>query len=393
MTDWLQELNRQLVDRRDHHLFRQRISVTSAQGADIVVDNSPLDNFSSNDYLGLANHPAVVQAFCTAAAQYGVGAGASHLVCGHSMLHEQLEQALAEFTGRDRALLFSSGYMANMAVLRTFAGKGDSIFQDKLNHASLLDGGLASGAAHFRYRHVDLAHLRQLLDKHRTGRALLVSDAVFSMDGDCAPLAELASLAAAYDAQLVADDAHGFGVLGANGAGLAEALSLDQQALPVLVATLGKALGVQGAFVAGSDAMIETLLQSARQYIYTTALPPASAAAVLAALRICREEPQRRQQLRQRVQYFKRGCEALGLPLMYPQGEDTPIQPLLVGANRDAEILAAQLRELGILAVAIRPPTVPVGTARLRISFSAGHCEAQIDRLLESLQQVFAKLK
>ncbi|NNC54370.1 MAG: 8-amino-7-oxononanoate synthase, partial [Pseudomonadales bacterium] len=367
-----------------------RICTTCAQAASIDVDGQTLHNFSSNDYLGLANHPGVIEAFRDAASRYGVGAGASHLVCGHSALHEQLECALAEFTGRDRALLFSSGYMANMAVLKTLAGSGDSIFQDKLNHASLIDGGLASGAAHFRYRHNDLAHLASMLPRRRKGQPIIATDTVFSMDGDCAQLAELAAYAQQQDAVLVADDAHGFGVLGANGAGLAEQACLDQQALPVLIATFGKALGVHGAFVAGSEAVIETLLQRARQYIYTTAMPPASAAAVLAALSISAAEPQRRAHLRTLVQHFKRGCQSLALPLMFPEGEDTPIQPLLVGDNQAALDISGEVRKRQILAVAIRPPTVPPGTARLRISFSAAHSIEQVDHLLDALAHSFA---
>lgn len=389
---WLATLRQGLQQRKQQQLYRDRLTLESAQAARVVVDGVELDNFSSNDYLGLASHPDVIEAFRAAAVHYGVGAGASHLVVGHSKPHGMLEEALADFTGRDRALLFSSGYMANMAVLRTLAGRGDSIFQDKLNHASLLDGGLASGAGHFRYRHADLAHLQQLLKGRCSGRSLLVTDAVFSMDGDCAPLCGLAQFARDNDAILVADDAHGFGVLGENGAGLAEQCALDQQALPVMVATLGKAVGVQGAFVAGSAALVETLIQHARQYIYTTALPPASAAASLAALDIIRNEPERRSRLAAIVRKFRRGCEELGLPLLNPDGPATPIQPLLLGDNSEALSLAAALRARGILAVAIRPPTVPPGTARLRISFTAAHSNEQVDKLLQALQDVFAEM-
>ncbi|MBT8140105.1 MAG: 8-amino-7-oxononanoate synthase [Gammaproteobacteria bacterium] len=390
MSKWLERLTHQLEQNAAQHLQRERFCTSTPQASSIVVDGERLDNFSSNDYLGFANHPEVVGAFRDAASRFGVGGGASHLVCGHSILHQQLEVALAEYTGRDRALLFGSGYMANMAVLTTLAGRGDSIFQDKLNHASLIDGGLASGAAHYRYRHKDLQHLAALLAGRRKGQPMIVTDAVFSMDGDCAPLAALAAYAAAQDAILIADDAHGFGVLGEHGAGLAEKLQLDQQALPVLIATLGKAYGVQGAFVAGSEALIETLLQTARQYIYTTAMPPASAAAVLAGLELNLREPQRRQHLQSLVQHFKRGCQSLGLPLLHNDGEDTPIQPLLVGDNVTALRIAQELRRRNILAVAIRPPTVPRGTARLRISFSAAHSIEQVDRLLDALAQGFA---
>ncbi|MEZ7984872.1 MAG: 8-amino-7-oxononanoate synthase, partial [Pseudomonadales bacterium] len=282
-----------LASRQQEKLYRQRFTLDTAQGPLVQLKGHEYLNFSSNDYLGLANHPSVISAFQSSAEQYGVGAGASHLVVGHQQPHEQLEVALAAFTGRDRALLFSSGYMANLGVLKALLAKDDVIIQDKLNHASLIDGGLASGAQLLRYRHNDLDHLEQLLTKSaiadRGARKILAVDGVFSMDGDIAPLDTLADICNKHDVALMVDDAHGFGVLGEQGAGCSEHFGLDQQRLPIIMGTLGKAFGVSGAFVAGSHEMIETLIQFSRTYIYTTALPPACASAALQSLSIIKE--------------------------------------------------------------------------------------------------------
>jgi 8-amino-7-oxononanoate synthase len=292
-----------------------------------------------------------------------------------------LEEALAEFTGRPRALLFSSGYMANSGILTSLLQRGDYVFEDRLNHASLLDGGLHSGARFQRYRHNDVAALAAKL-KTADGPKLVVVDGVFSMDGDTAPLAELSALCSAQDAWLMVDDAHGFGVMGERGVGSTEAAGLDAASVPVLMATLGKALGTAGAFVAGSELLIEGLIQQARNYIYTTALPPAVAAASLAALQLLREESWRRQYLKDLISRFRRGAQQLDLPLM---ASDSAIQPLLVGDAGRAVKLSEQLRGAGLLISAIRPPTVPAGTSRLRITLSAAHSEEQVDRLLEQL--------
>jgi 8-amino-7-oxononanoate synthase len=381
MAAFTERLGAVLQQRQQQGLYRQRLTLQSAQGPVVRIDGREYLNFCSNDYLGLAAHPRVVERFRRAAAQYGVGSGASHLVCGHSAPHHELEDALAEFTGRERALLFSSGYMANAGILTSLLQRGDFVFEDRLNHASLLDGGLHSGARFQRFRHNDVGDLRKKLAA-ADGPRMVVVDGVFSMDGDTAPLAELAELCTAHDAWLMVDDAHGFGVLGERGVGSTEAAGLSPSAVPVLMATLGKALGTAGAFVAGSALLIEGLVQQARNYIYTTALPPAVAAAAHEALLLLNEEAWRRHHLAALIHRFRQGAAQLSLPLM-PSA--SAIQPLIVGDAMRAVTLSARLREQGILISAIRPPTVPAGTSRLRITLSAAHSEAQVDHLLEQL--------
>ncbi len=378
-----QTLQPALDEREGLHRYRVRRVLESAQGPLARVDGRDYLLFCSNDYLGLANHPKLITAMQNAAGDYGVGSGASHLVCGHSRLHHELEDRLAALTGRTRVLLFSTGYMANLGVINALLGKGDHIFEDRLNHASLLDGGLLSGARFQRFAHNDTEDLRRRLAKTGDeGRRLIAVDAVFSMDGDLAPLPELAAIAQQNNAWLMADDAHGFGVLGDSGAGCAELFNLSEAELPILMGTLGKAAGCFGAFVAGSNALIESLIQFARPYIYTTAMPPAVAAANLAALDLFSEEDWRRSRLRDNIRYFREGAEQLNLPL---QASSSPIQPLLVGPDAEALALSEQLAEKGILVSAIRPPTVPEGTARLRITLSAAHSTEQIDKLLDAL--------
>lgn len=377
-----------LEQRHAHHLYRHRRLLTSAQGVEVTYDGRRHINFSSSDYLGLANHPVVVKAFQQAANEYGMGSVASPLVCGYTALHHKLEEILAELTGRDRVLMFTSGYMANLGVITALVGRCDTIFADKLNHASLVDAGVLSRARLRRFAHNNMQQLARDLSSADCGRRLIVVESVFSMDGDCAPLAALASLAQQHDAWLMADDAHGFGVLGAHGGGCAEYYALDQQQLPIVMGTLSKAVGCYGAFVAGSETIIETLIQFSRSYTYTTALPPAVVAAGLASVQLLREEPQRRTQLQQRITYFKRGASQLGLPLL---ASDTPIQPLLVGDNKQALAVASALEEGGFLVVAMRPPTVPLGAARLRITLSAAHSEYHLDRLLDALADMWAK--
>ncbi len=370
-----------LEQRREEGLYRHRLTLESSQGPIVSVNGRQYLNFCSNDYLGLAAHPRIVERFRSAAIQYGVGSGASHLVCGHSAPHHQLEEALAEFTGRARALLFSSGYMANAGILSSLLQRGDSVFEDRLNHASLLDGGLHSGARFQRFPHNDVSALKAKLASAQ-GPKMVVVDGVFSMDGDTAPLAALADACGEHDAWLMVDDAHGFGVLGERGVGSTEAAGLEVSSVPVLMATLGKALGTAGAFVAGSEVLIEGLIQQSRNYIYTTALPPAVAAASLEALSLLREEPWRREHLAQLIVRFRVGAEQLGLPLMMSA---SAIQPLLVGDAARAVDLSKRLSEAGFLIGAIRPPTVPAGTSRLRITLSAAHSEEQVDQLLEQL--------
>ena len=364
-------------------LYRSRRVIDSPQGVHLQIDGRTVINFCSNDYLGLANHPAVVGAFKAAADQYGVGSGSAHLICGHSTAHHALEEELAAFTGRDRALLFSTGYMANLGVMSALLGRGDAVFEDRLNHASLLDGGLLSGARFKRYAHTDVEHLTVYLAK-AGGNKLIVTDGVFSMDGDFAPLPALSAAAKAHDAWLMVDDAHGLGVIGEHGGGLLDYYGLKQDDVPVLMGTLGKGLGTFGAFVAGSDALIETLIQKARTYIYTTALPPAIAEATRAGLKIVIAESWRRDKLKTLADRFRAGAEQLGLQLM---ASASPIQPIVIGDSQQAVDISKALLQSGFLVSAIRPPTVPQGSARLRVTLSALHEEQQVDRLLDALDK------
>ena len=382
------DLSARLAERRAAHLYRQRPLLASPQEVHIRVDGQPLLAFCSNDYLGLANHPEVAEAMDDGVRRWGVGGGASHLVIGHSEAHHQLEEALADFTGRPRVLLMSSGYTANLGAITALVGQGDTVLQDRLNHASLLDAGLLSGARFSRYLHNDVASLEKRLAK-ATGNTLVVTDGVFSMDGDLADLPALCAAARQRDAWMVVDDAHGFGCLGQRGAGIVEHYGLGLDEVPVLVGTLGKAFGTAGAFVAGSEELIETLIQFARPYIYTTSQPPALAWATLKSLQLLRDESWRREHLARLIVRFRAGASALGLELM---DSPTPIQPLLIGDSARAMQLSAGLRERGILVTAIRPPTVPQGTARLRVTLSAAHSEADVDRLLEALQQALSHL-
>ena len=340
--------------------------------------------FCSNDYLGLAGHPEVIAALQRGAATYGVGSGAAHLVTGHSKAHHELEAELAEFTGRPRALLFSTGYMANQGVITALLGRNDHIYQDRLNHASLLDAGLLSRARSRRFPHRDVAALQQQMLQQQSGEALVASDGVFSMDGDIAPLPELANIAREQDAWLMVDDAHGIGVLGENGRGSLEHFGLNDEAAPILMGTLGKALGTAGAFVAGSHDLIEYLIQTARTYIYTTALPAAIAEATRTSLKLVQQENWCRLELANLIQRFRKGADELGLELM---PSETPIQPLIIGDTFKAVSISEQLLEQDILVSAIRPPTVPDDTARLRFTFSVEHTEEQVDRLLMALEQ------
>ena len=364
-------------------LYRSRRAISSPQGVELQLDGRTIINFCSNDYLGLANHPTVASAFKTAVDDYGVGSGSAHLICGHSTAHHALEDELAAFTGRDRALLFSTGYMANLGVMSALLGRGDAVFEDKLNHASLLDGGLLSRARFKRYTHADVENLNIHLE-NASGNKLIVTDGIFSMDGDFAPLPTLSATAKAYDAWLMVDDAHGLGVIGEHGGGLLDYYGLKQNDVPVLMGTLGKGLGTFGAFVAGSDALIETLIQKARTYIYTTALPPAIAVATRASLKIVIAESWRRDKLIKLTDRFKLGAEQLGLQLM---ASASPIQPIVIGDSRQATDISNALLHAGFLVSAIRPPTVPQGSARLRVTFSALHEEQQVDRLLEALDK------
>jgi len=378
-------LQAQLNLRREEHLYRTRLNVASGCSSTLSVEGRSLINFCSNDYLGLASHPDIVQALKQAADLYGTGSGASHLVSGHSVVHQKLEEQLAEYTGRPRALLFSTGYMANIGAINALIGRRDLVLQDQLNHASLLDGGRLSQADFKRYKHVDMASLEQRLEQSSAERKLIVTDGVFSMDGNLAPLREISSLAKRHSAWLMVDDAHGVGVLGQQGGGLVEELNMSVDQVPVLVGTLGKSFGTFGAFVAGSEALIETLIQYSRSYIYTTALPPAIAAATMASLKIVREETWRRDKLGYLIARFRSGAEQIGLQLAE---SNTPIQPVLINDDEKVMQVGQKLRAAGFLVGAIRPPTVPVGTGRLRITFSADHSEEQVDQLVAALDSL-----
>ena len=386
------DLATQLHARREAGLYRSRLTSSSPQGARVVIDEREYLSFCSNDYLGLASHPELVHAIQDAAARWGAGAGASHLLGGHSELHHELEHELARFMGTQRALLFSTGYMANLAVLSSLAGRGDVIFQDRLNHASLIDGAQLSRATLKRYRHVDMEQLEGLLQQHK-GRKIVASDGVFSMDGDLAPITTMLELCRRTESLCYIDDAHGFGVLGKTGRGIAElsgGCATDYADGYLLsMCTLGKAMGSFGAFVAGSDEMIETLIQQGRSYIYTTALPPVVAAASLAALRISGAEPWRRDKLSTLVDYFRAGCQQRNIPLL---PSSTPIQPVLIGNNEQVQQLAEKLQQQNLLVFAIRSPTVARGSERLRVTLSASHEQADVDILLDGLANAMTEI-
>ena len=368
-------------------LLRRLRTVAAVDGPRIVVDGKTLLNFASNDYLGLAQHRAVREALTLAAVRWGVGAGAAHLLGGHRDEHAALEEKLAQWTGRDRALLFSTGYMANLGAMQTLLTDGDLCVQDKLNHACLLDGAYLSGAELKRYAHGDVAAAQRQLASRPDAAALLATDGVFSMDGDIAPLRELGALCTKEHVILMVDDAHGIGVLGADGAGSLAEAGLIQSDAPVLMATLGKALGVAGAFVAGSHALIDGLIQFARTYVYTTAMPPALAAAASAAVDLARTQSWRRDKLQGLIAQFRTGATARGMALLDSR---TPIQPVLVGASERAVRISQQMENAGFYIPAIRPPTVPAGKARLRITLSALHTEADIEYLLDALANALA---
>jgi len=369
-------------ERAQSGLLRRLRTIEHTEGPWLESGGRRLLGFCGNDYLGLAQHPLVIAAFKRTADDEGVGSTAAHLICGHRAEHAALEEALADWTGRERVALFSTGYMANLGVMQALLRAGDVCVQDKLNHACLLDGATLAGAELKRYPHNDVDGAARQLASRAEAAALLATDGVFSMDGDLAPLRELAKLCEQEDATLMVDDAHGLGVLGDHGAGTLSMLDLGQREVPILMATLGKALGCHGAFVAGSAGLIEGLLQSARTYVYTTAMPPAVAAAALAAVRVAREESWRREKLAALIRRFRDGAQQLGLPLL---PSDTAIQPLLLGEAGTVMAAAGALEQVGFLVGAIRPPTVPAGKARLRITLSAAHEEEHVDLLLEAL--------
>jgi len=398
------QLARSLTQLTTAHLRRRRRLIEAvpdpADPTRVQVEGRLLRNFCGNDYLGLAAHPALISAAADCMSRFGFGAGASHLVSGHSLEHHALEQELADFTGRERALLFSSGYLANLGVVSALAQRHDLILADRLCHASLLDGARLAGAQLRRFAHADAGAAERALQRHRDrsadaahadgGGALILTDGVFSMDGDTAPLRALAELAARHDAILMVDDAHGLGVLGANGRGTLEQAGLDVRAVPILIGTLGKAFGSFGAFVAGDAVLIEHLLQHVRTYIYTTALPPAVAAATRAALRLAVTEGWRRERLHGLVRRWRAATAALELPLALSH---TPIQPLIVGDAAHALELSAALMDAGFWVAAIRAPTVPAGSARLRVTLSAAHRDSDVDALADTLGRLWRRMR
>jgi 8-amino-7-oxononanoate synthase len=379
----------QLAELAQADQLRARRIVASAQDASMIVDGQRVLSFASNDYLGLANHPRVVEATMRALKRYGLGAGASHMVTGHHQLHEELETRLAAFVGLPKALLFGSGYAANLGILTALAGRGDVIFADKLNHACLNDGAQLSRATFKRYPHNDIVKLRtQLADWRENGsntaRILIVTDAVFSMDGDIANVPELLELAEKYDALLVLDDAHGFGVLGYRGRGVLEHFNMLGKTSEriVYMATLGKAAGGYGAFVAGHEDVVDWIMQAARTYLFSTASPPALAAGALAALDVMTEDHERRRHLRTLIDFFNDSLKLQFAKLPFSQ---TAIQPVIVGSNATALAFAEALRERHFLVPAIRPPTVPQGTSRLRVSLSANHIADEVFDLITAI--------
>ena len=380
--DLLGRLAIQTAEHDRAQLRRRLRTIEHADGPWLETGGRRLLSFCSNDYLGLAQHPQLIAAFKRVADDEGVGSASAHLICGHRAEHAALEEALAAWTGRERALLFSTGYMANLGVLQTLLTRGDVCVQDKLNHACLLDGAQLSGAELKRYPHADVVAAARQLASRNEAAALLATDGVFSMDGDVAPLRELAALCAREQTTFMVDDAHGLGVLGEDGSGSVRAVGLGQREVPVLMATLGKALGCAGAFVAGPAALIDGLMQFARPYIYTTAMPPALAAAALAAVQLAQTEAWRRQKLTALIDRFRGGAAELGLPL---SASTSAIQPLLLGSADAALTAALALERQGLLVSAIRPPTVPQGHSRLRITLSAAHEEDHVDRLLSAL--------
>ena len=383
MLTMIAQLKVELAARAQAGLQRKRRLLQSPQTAHLLADGQQLLSFASNDYLGLANHPDLIDALQQGAKTAGVGGGASHLITGHHQFHHNAEQALASFVGLPAALLFSTGYMANMAVVAALLGRHDAIFADKLNHASLNDAAVLARAQCYRYPHQDLAQLAKMLAASTAPRKLVIVDAVFSMDGDIAPVPELLALCEQYDAYLLLDDAHGFGVLGKQGRGILNHFNVASPRI-IYMATLGKAAGVAGAFVAGHPTIIEYLMQSAKTYIYTTASPPALAAALVAAVDVMQKDVKRHQHLHDLITYFK---QHLSLKKWQLMPSDTAIQPIILGSNEAALALSEYLLTQGILVPAIRPPTVPKNTARLRISLSASHSLDDVKLLISHLHQ------
>jgi len=378
MSDLAAALDKLRLD----NLYRSRKLSYSAQQVEPIINGQKVLSFCSNDYLGLANHPKVIQRFTSAAKQSGVGSGASHLITGHHDSHAALEEELAEFLGCEKTLLFSTGYMANLGVVSALATRSNKIFADKLNHASLNDAVLLSRAKLIRYEHLQVGQLENKIKTEENSSTFILSDGVFSMDGTITPFKALQAIAKKQDATLIVDDAHGIGVLGQHGKGCTEDLLANEN---VLVGTLGKAFGTFGAFVAGKEETIEWILQKAHSYIYTTALPPAVAEASRASLQLIQEETWRRETLQEHTNYFRQCCKQMDIALTE---SSTPIQPIIIGSSEAAMKISDSLMQAGILVPAIRPPTVPQHTARLRVTLCADHTREHIDALISNLAKL-----
>lgn len=370
------------LDKLKHeNLFRERKLASSPQQIEPIINGQKVLSFCSNDYLGLADHPKVVKRFTMAAEESGVGSGASHLITGHHDSHAALEEELAEFLGCEKVLLFSTGYMANLGVVSALANRNSTIFADKLNHASLNDAAILSRAKLCRYTHRETDQLEKNISSDKNNDKFILTDGVFSMDGTVAPVSELQSLSKKYHARLIIDDAHGIGVLGNQGKGCSENLLSNDD---ILIGTLGKAFGTFGAFVAANKETIEWIIQKANSYIYTTALPPAIAEATRASLDLIKQEAWRREHLQELINYFQDQCKQASIDV---STSNTPIQPIILGSSETALAVSTKLLAAGILVPAIRPPTVPNNTARLRITFSAAHKKTHLDRLIEVIKR------
>ena len=380
---WREQLIQQHQNRVAAKVWRKRQATQDAVGRELKINGKTYLNFCSNDYLGLASHPALADAAIETIRERGTGAAASHLICGHQDIHQELENELAAFVGAEKAVTFSTGYMANLAVPQTFLEKGDLVVQDRLNHASLIDAGRFCEVNLKRYRHLDFAHARTILLKSNANKKLLTTDGVFSMDGDQAALHELTEVCRQTKSLLLIDDAHGFGVLGKTGAGSLEQHGIGVGGGVLMLGTLGKAAGSFGAFIAGDAVYIDSLIQHARSYIYTTALPPSIASATRAAIKIIQTEPERRDKLNANITYFRQAIDELNLKTL---DSKTAIQPILLGDSETALQATELLRQHGLWITAIRPPTVPEGTARLRITISCEHHQNDIDQLITALR-------
>jgi|TARA_B100000795_G_scaffold21433_1_gene14274 8-amino-7-oxononanoate synthase len=383
---WSRALAATLAERQSSGRYRRLRTRSGEQGVSVIIDGKEMLSFCSNDYLGLAAHPTITKAFINAAETEGVGSGAAHLLGGHSSYHQQLEEALADFMGQQSVLLFSSGYQANLGVIDGLMSRGDVVIQDKLNHASLLDGGRLSAAKSWRYHHADMGSLqRRLSQTEGSACRLVVTDGVFSMDGDLAPLGPLLQLTQTHQAALMVDDAHAIGVLGKHGRGSVEHWQVKADHMPIVMGTLGKAFGTAGAFVAADKDVIETLIQQSRTFVYTTAQPAAVAAASLASLVLVKTENWRREKLQTLIEQFRKGAAELGLATL---NSLTPIQPIMIGDDKRAMKIGQELESRGFLLGVIRTPTVPLGSARLRVTLSTNHTEQNIKQLLEALEDV-----